>query len=126
MKEGKLKSQMLRIIGLLFCIVPPVSATLLYFPVWKERGGGAALSGFTLLLILLSLLPMLNTLKKILRSPAAHTMWFFIFIAFFLLSKIADEMTVISFSGFIGNLIGALLFKAARNLDEGAKSENEE
>lgn len=125
MNEGKLKRRILRIIGLLFCTVPPVSATLLYFPLWRERGGAAALSGFTLLLILLSLLPTFNTLKRILRSPAAHTMWFLVFIAFFLLSKIADEMTVISFAGFIGNLIGALFFRAARNLNEGLETENE-
>jgi nicotinamide riboside transporter PnuC len=41
-------------------------------------------------------------------------MWFIIFITFMLLSRIADEVTVISFIGFVGNLIGAACFKLAR------------
>ena len=34
-----------------------------------------------------------------------------LFVLFFVLSKIADEMTVIAFVGFVSNLLGALLFK---------------
>lgn len=108
------KEVLLKIFGLVFCTVPVIASILLYFPIWRERGAATALSGFTLLLILLSLLPFFNTLKRMLRSPAAHTMWFIIFVLFFLLSKIAEEMTVISFVGFAGNLIGAIFFRAAR------------
>ena len=121
--NGTFKTNILRIIGLIFCTVPPVAATLLYFPIWKERGGAAALSGFTMLLILLSLLPLLKTLRGIFRSPSAHTVWFFLFLIFLLLSKIADEVTVISFTGFIGNLIGAAFFNLAKR---GDKRKNEE
>ena len=45
------------------------------------------------------------------RAPASYTVWLVIFIAFLILSNIAHEMTVISFVGFLGNLIGAVLFK---------------
>jgi hypothetical protein len=41
-------------------------------------------------------------------------MWFILFVIFFLLSKIAHEVTVISFVGFITNLIGTLLFNLAK------------
>ncbi len=47
-------------------------------------------------------------------------MWFLCFALFFSLSKIADEMTVISFVGFVSNLIGAGVFKLA-----GRSGENE-
>ena len=53
-------------------------------------------------------------LDRILRSPSTHTMWFIVFAVFFLLSKIADEITVISFVGFTTNLIGSLFFKLAK------------
>ena len=36
---------------------------------------------------------------------------FIVFVVFFLVSRIADEMVVISFVGFIGNLVGAMLLK---------------
>ena len=105
------KEIFLRVIGLLFCTVPPLVAILLYFPLWKKEGGAAALSGFALLLILVALVPLFNTLKLLLRSPASYTLWLIVFIAFLLLSKIAEEMTVISFVGFVGNVIGAFFLR---------------
>lgn len=58
-----------------------------------------------------------NTVRKALASPAAHTMWFIAFLIFFTMSKIADEMTVISFVGFLGNGAGAICFRLARRGD---------
>jgi hypothetical protein len=40
-----------------------------------------------------------------------------------MLSKIADEMTVISFVGFTTNLIGMLFFKIARKYGKEEKDE---
>jgi fumarate reductase subunit C len=51
------------------------------------------------------------------KSASSPVMWFIIFVTFFLLSKIADEMTVISFVGFVTNLIGTLLFNLAKKYD---------
>ena len=83
---------------------------------------GAVLSGFALILLLLSFVPLFKLVKKMLESPAAHTMWLICFILFFCLSKIADEMTVISFVGFVSNLIGAAIFKLAdRRIGENEK-----
>lgn len=115
MSKYSLKQSLLFCIGLAICTVPVFTAIILYFPIWKEKGGAAALSGFALLLILMALVPLFSTVKAWLRSPAAHTMWFIAFIIFLLLSKIADEMTVISFVGFISNFIGAFFLKAAKN-----------
>lgn len=118
MNNTSFKRILLYSVGLLFCTVPVISTIILYFPIWKERSAAAALSGFTLLLLLISLVPMFSTVKSILRSPAAYTMWLISFIAFFLLSRIADEMTVISFVGFVSNLIGAFFLKAAKKLNK--------
>jgi Co/Zn/Cd efflux system component len=49
----------------------------------------------------------------IFHSPAAYVMWLIAFLLFFSLEKIAHEMTVISFVGFLSNLCGAVLFKFA-------------
>lgn len=114
MNNRSVKKVLLYATGLAICILPALSAIILYFPIWKERSAAAVLSGFSLLLIFMALVPFFSTVKSLLRSPAAYTMWFIAFITFFLLSKIADEMTVISFVGFISNLIGAFFLKAAK------------
>lgn len=118
MKRGRTKRLILSLAAILFSVLPPILATLLYFPIWQEDGSGKAVSGFTLILLLLALVPFFNLIRERLKTPSAHTLWFIIFITFFLLSRIAREMTVISFVGFIGNLIGAVLFKAARAKEE--------
>ena len=105
------KDILFRLLGVVFCTVPPILTILLYFPLLKNEGGASALSGFTLLLILVAMVPLFNTVKLWLRSPASYTMWLIVFIAFLLLSRIAEEMTVIAFVGFIGNLIGAFFLK---------------
>ena len=104
----------LHILALSLCVLPPALATLFYFPLWQSRSGLAILSGGTVLLIALSALPLLKFIGKKIRSAASWVMWSFIFIIFFLLREIADEMTVISFFGAVGNILGAILFKIAK------------
>lgn len=104
----------LHILALALCIVPPTLATLFYFPLWHTRGGAALLSGGTVLLVALSALPLMKFIAEKIRSAASWVMWSFIFVVFFLLSRIADEMTIISFFGAIGNILGALVFKLAK------------
>ena len=120
MKRGKL---LLTAAGLLFSTIPPLWATLAYFPIWNSKGGGAMLSGMTVMLILISFTPLFNLVKKHFKTPSAPILWFVIFVAFFVLARIADEMKVISFAGFIGNVIGAFFFRLAKRgggNDEGA------
>ena len=101
-------------LGLAICIIPVLVTIFSYFPLWIAREDASILSGFSILLVGAALVPMYKHLGRILHSPSSHTMWFIIFAVFFLLSKIADEMTVISFVGFISNLIGSLIFKLAK------------
>ena len=113
---------LLTLLGVAVSTIPVAVCALSFVPIWKHRGDGAALSGFALILLLLSFVPLFKLVKKMLTSPAAHTMWLICFILFFCLSKIADEMTVISFVGFVSNLIGAAIFKLAdRRIDENEK-----
>lgn len=67
-----------------------------------------------MLLLALSALPLMKLIAAKIHSVASWVMWCFIFISFFLLSRIADEMTVISFFGAVGNILGALVFKLAK------------
>lgn len=113
------KGLIVRAVAILFCTIPVTLTILLYFPLWKEEGSAQTLSGFTLILLLVAALPFFKYIKKLLRSPSVHLLWFIVFIAFLLLSKIAEQMTVISFVGFISNFIGAMLFKLSHKIEKG-------
>ena len=108
-----IKSIFLRVIGLVLCVIPVSVAVLSYFPAWRAEGGEVLLSGATLLLLCMAAVPLYKLISAKLRSPAAYTLWLIAFILFFLLSNIAEEMVVISFTGFVGNLLGAIAFRLA-------------
>ena len=110
-------------IGLAISIIPVSIAILSYYPIWAKRDDSSLLSGLSLILIAVALVPLYKHIRQALRSPSAPLMWFFTFAVFFLLSRIADEMTVIYFVGFVTNVIGSLFFKVARRL--GGEDKNE-
>ena len=115
-------SLLLRLVSIVLCVVPVTVSILCYFPVWRAEGGEVLLSGVTMLLLALASLPLYKLLAHRLRSPAAYTVWLIAFLIFLALSKIADEMVVISFTGFVGNAIGAIVYRLAEGgrKDEGA------
>ena len=101
-------------LGLIFSVIPVSVAIFSYFPLWLAKDDASILSGLTLLLLTLAAVPMFKYVKEALRSASAPFMWFILFIIFFMLSKIANEITVISFVGFLSNVIGSIFFRMAR------------
>ena len=110
-------------LGLTISIIPVTVAIFSYFPLWIDRDDTSLLSGISFILLCTALIPMYKHFKRIMRSPSVPLMWLIIFVLFFMLSRIADEMTVISFVGFISNLVGSLFFKLARNNMSGGRNE---
>lgn len=100
-------------LALAVSVLPPLIAVISYFPVWSSRGSGAVLSGFAALLAVLSAMPLFKLLSRLLSSPSAWMMWLITFIVFFALSRIVNEMLVISLVGTLSNIVGAVLFRAA-------------
>lgn len=111
MNDGAIKRAIFNLLGLIISILPVTIVTLSYFPFWKGAGGGAVVSGFAVLLLVLCASPLFRLIKRFLSSPSAERIWLVIFIIFFALSKIADQMTVISLVGLISNLISSIFFK---------------
>ena len=101
-------------LGLLFSTVPPLFATLAYFPIWSDRGGGTMLSGVAALLLLLCFAPLLRVIRERLKTPSAPIVWLIVFLAFFILAEIATEMKIIAFTGLVGNTVGAVFFRLAK------------
>ena len=112
------KRLLLRAAALSVSILPSAIAALLYFPIWAERGSDAVISGFAAFLLLLSALPLYRLVKRLLASPSVWVMWLFTFILFYTMSKIVDEMVVISLVGTISNALGAVMFNIAGQCDK--------
>ena len=114
---------MLWVVGMLLCVGAPLIATLSYFPVWVAQGGEFVISGFTLLIAIICALPLYRWLKNGISSPSGITVWLVLFLIFFALARVANEMTVIAFVGFVGNILGGIAFKISKKLTEEGKNE---
>ena len=108
-------------LGIAFSVLPPALAIILYFPVWVARGGEYTLSGIAVLLMLVAFVPIFKLVRRLFESPSGWAIWLVIFILFFLVSRIADEMITVSFIGLVGNILGAVMFRISRRFggDEG-------
>ena len=115
----------LHILGFLLCILPPAICTLSYFPLWREVGYESCIAGGAAILLILCALPIYKLIKRMLTSYSSYLLWLVLFLLFFALSRIADQMTVISLVGFIGNLLGAICFFIAKRLNKIRKSEED-
>ncbi len=122
MPEKRIGALALRLLGLVACILPPTVCTLSYFPLWVERGSGTTVSGMALVLLMICAVPLFRYFRKAIGTPSSPIVWLAIFLLFLFLSKIAEQITVISLVGFIGNLIGSVLFRLAKRVrgDTGA------
>ena len=116
-RNNPAKRLLFNTLGVCMCVIPVTVTIFSYFPLWIAREDASILSGIALILIGIALVPLFTYLRQVMKSASSPVMWFIIFVTFFLLSKIADEMTVISFVGFVTNLIGTLLFNLAKKYD---------
>lgn len=101
-------------LGLIISVIPVAVSIFSYFPIWIAREDASVISGLSLVLTVLALVPFYRHVRSYLRSASAPLMWFIIFAVFFMLQRIAKEMTVISFVGFTSNFVGSLFFKLAK------------
>ncbi len=108
----------LHILGFALCILPPAVCTLMYFPLWKSVGYEYCIAGGAALLLALCMIPLYKLIRKRLESYGSYLIWLALFLLFLALSRIAEQMTVISFAGFIGNLLGSVCFYVARRNKE--------
>ena len=116
---GNVTRLLLKFLAVCLSCVPPAVVTLSYFPLWREGGAAALVSGFTLVLLLFSFTPLFKLFKSFFKAPTARGLWLALFIIFFALSKIADEMVVISLAGYLGNLLASFIWRAAGRVNNG-------
>ena len=126
-KNNVFVNSILHISGILLCVLPPAVCTLLYCPLWIESGGAKSLAGGAALLLVICVIPLFKLMKRYFSSPASYVIWLIAFIVFSLVSRVAHEMTVITFVGFISNALGAVLFWLAKkhSVIESGEQKNE-
>ena len=96
----------------------PVIATLTQFPLWVEQSAEATMSGVCLVLIGISVIPFFKVIKEYFKSPSSWVIFGVIFGILLLLRSIIDQILIVSFAGFIANLIGAGLYAIGNNLQD--------
>lgn len=118
----KVKYTVLTILGAVLCIAPPVVATFMYFPLWVATSSSATVSGLSLILILVSIIPIIRIVKKIIETPSIPIVWAIICVFCFAFKSIIDQVLVISFVGTLSSLAGMFIFWLRK---KGAKEEKE-
>lgn len=120
--NNKLKYNGLTALGALLCIAPPAVATLCFFPLWVEKSSSATVSGLSLILILISIIPLLRIIKEYISSPSATLVWIIVGVFCLAFKSIVEQILVISFVGALSSIAGTIVFKAR---DKGAEKEKE-
>lgn len=119
---NKRKYNGLTVLGALLCIAPPAVVTLYYFPIWVEKSSSATVSGLSLILILISIIPLFRIVKEHISSPSAPVVWILVCLFCFAFKSIIDQILVISFVGAVSSIAGMFIFWAR---DKGEKKEEE-
>lgn len=116
---------LLRTIGLIFFILPPVVATLNYFPLISGEPK-KQLSFAGVFLILIACIPLWKFVKRLLKSPSALKIWIVLFLLFFVGEAISHEIKCIALVGIVGSLIGDGFFLWAKHVTKKKMLEPEE
>jgi chromate transport protein ChrA len=122
------KYRALYILGVILCILPTVLCILCEFPLWVKKGNPTVASGVTLSAISLSLItiastPLLRIVREKIKSPSMWMIWGFAFLVFYSLEAVISSLVLISFAGFIGNVMGAMVFFFAKKYKPKSESE---
>lgn len=112
------KKMLLRILGFAFSVLPPLIATFEIFPLMTAAGKVSVLA---ILAIVLSCIPFIKHLKRMMASPSAWMMWGFVFLFCVVMRAIIDEFYTISMLGLAGSLIGAGFFYLAKREAENGR-----
>lgn len=116
---------LLRAIGLIFFIAPPLVATLNYFPLISGQPR-KQISFAGVFLIVIACIPLWKFIKRLLKSPSALKTWIVLFLLFLVGEAISHEIKCIALVGIIGSLIGDGFFLWAKHIARKNKLETGE
>jgi chromate transport protein ChrA len=97
---------------------------------WVKKGNPTVASGVTLSAISLSLIviastPLLRIIRAKIKSPSMWMICGVAFLVFYSIEAVISSLKLISFAGFIGNLMGEIVFLYAKKYKPRKKDESE-
>lgn len=111
------KSALLTVLGMVLCTVPAMVGVLQYFPLWmdsKEK----SICFFTVVLLLISCIPLWKYLREMLKSPSAWQLYLIIGGLFYVIDSIAGDVAKIFLFATPFSVVGAFLFRLAKKVKE--------
>ena len=122
--DNKKKTLALSGLGYFLCIAPPVVATLTFFPLWISTSSATTVSGLSMLLILVCIVPIFRLIKEHVKTPSAPLVWVAILIIAVMFRSIIDQLVIISFVGVVSSLAGFFIFKYRDTLQKTQEEKN--
>lgn len=105
----KAKGNIVYYVGLAVSIAAPLVAAATQFPVWTENVEPTQISGMFVFVAILCMIPLFNHFRIALRSPSSAMLWTIMFVVTWALSKIIDQIVIVSLVGAVSNIIGAVM-----------------
>ncbi len=104
--SDRMKYELWDFLARLCAVIPPLGATLFFFPEWIEQSPRATFSGMLLVATLICMVPFWKKILQISKSFSSTSMpvfWIILFAVFFVVRDIVDRIMYISLFGLLGS-----------------------
>lgn len=101
-------------LGMVCSVIPPVIATLCYFPLFIAQSTRAVVSGIAVLLLIIATIPIARFIRNHWRMEAMPLLWGAFLLIFYAASKIIDQVINIAFVGTIANIVAFAVIIVAK------------
>ena len=110
--SDKAKYEIWDILARIVAVIPPLGATVYFFPEWIKKSSGATWSGMIIVALLIMLIPMWTKFFSLakdftLTNASMPVFWLILCGIFYVMQSVADRMIYIGIFGLIGSLISA-------------------
>ena len=109
---NKTKGIILQAASLVVSVGVPFVATIIQFPLFINKSAAATVSGLSVLLLLICVIPAAKHVKIAMRSASIPFVWTAIAIGLVAINSIVEEMIIVAVLGAVANWIGAFLYRA--------------
>lgn len=110
--SNKTKGIILQASSMVLSIGVPFVATIIQFPLFVNKSAAATVSGFSVLLLLICVIPAAKHVKIAMRSASIPFVWTAIAVVLIAINSIVEEMIIVAVLGAVANWIGAFLYRA--------------
>ena len=110
--SNKAKGIILQAASMVLSIGVPFVATIIQFPLFVNKSAAATVSGLSVLLLLICVIPAAKHVKIAMRSASIPFVWTAIAVGLIAINSIVEEMIIVAVLGAVANWIGAFLYRA--------------